>query len=87
MVTILYRCAQYKGYDVSVGEDTNILSSDDALTVRGYAVPAMQWACGSGLVTGIAQDGGMLLGPKDTTTRVQAATLMMRFQSATTMTA
>ena len=79
MVTILYRYAQYKGYDVSVGEDTNILSFNDALTVSGYAVPAMQWACGSGLMTGIAQDGGMLLAPKDTTTRVQTATLMMRF--------
>lgn len=38
----------------------------------------MQWACGSGLVTSIAQNSGMLLAPKDTTTRVQAATLMMR---------
>jgi len=79
MVTILYRYAQYKGYDVSVGEDTNILSFNDALAVSGYAVPAMQWACGSGLMTGIAQDGGMALAPKDTTTRVQTATLMMRF--------
>jgi len=44
----------------------------------------MQWACGSGMVNGIAQDGGMLLAPKDTTTRAQIATLMMRFQSAFT---
>lgn len=80
MVTILYRFAQHKGYDVSAGEDTNILSFNDALTVSEYAIPAMQWACGSGMVNGIAQDGGMLLAPKDTTTRVQAATLMMRFQ-------
>ena len=79
MVTILYRCAQYKGADVSVGEDTNILSFNDALTVSEYAIPAMQWACGSGLVTGIAQDGGMFLAPADTTVRVQTATLMMRF--------
>lgn len=55
---------------MSIGEDTNILSFDDALTVRGYAIPAMQWACGSGLVTSIAQNSGMLLAPKDTTTRV-----------------
>ena len=80
MVTILYRYAQYKGYDVSVGEDTNILSFNDALTVSEYAIPAMQWACGSSMVNGIAQDGGMLLAPKDTTTRAQVATLMMRFQ-------
>lgn len=81
MVTLLYRYAQYKGYDVSVGEDTNILSFNDAMTVSEYAIPAMQWACGSGLVTGIAQDGGMNLAPRDTTTRVQTATLMMRFPS------
>ena len=80
MVTILYRYAQYKGYDVSIGEDTNILSFNDALTVSEYAIPAMQWACGSGMVNGIAQEGEMFLAPKDTTTRAQIATLMMRFQ-------
>ena len=82
MVTILYRYAQHKGYDVSAGEDTNILSFDDAFAVSEYAIPAMQWACGSGMVRGIAQKGGMLLAPRDTTTRAQAATLIMRFQSA-----
>lgn len=82
MVTILYRYAQHKGYDVSAGEDTNVLSFDDAFAVSEYAIPAMQWACGSGMVRGIAQKGGMLLAPRDTTTRAQAATLIMRFQSA-----
>ena len=80
MVTILYRVAQHKGYDVSAGEDTNILSFNDTLTVSEYAIPAMQWACGSGMVNGIAQEGEMFLAPKDTTTRAQIATLMMRFQ-------
>ena len=82
MAAILYRYAQHKGYDVSAGEDTNILSFDDALTVSEYAIPAMQWACGSGMVNGIAQKGGMLLAPRDTTTRAQTATLLTRFQSA-----
>ena len=82
MAAILYRYAQHKGYDVSAGEDTNILSFNDAFAVSEYAIPAMQWACGSGMVHGIARDGGMLLAPKDTTTRAQAATLIMRFQSA-----
>lgn len=79
MVTILWRYAQYKGYDVSVGEDTNILSYDDAATVAQYAVPAMQWACGSGMVTGKTQGSGMILDPKGSTTRAQMATMMMRF--------
>lgn len=82
MAAILYRYAQHKGYDVSAGEGTNILSFDDAFAVSEYAIPAMQWACGSGMVRGIAQKGGMLLAPRDTTTRTQAATLIMRFQSA-----
>lgn len=82
MAAILYRYAQHKGYDVSAGEDTNILSFDDAFAVSEYAIPAMQWACSFGMVRGIAQKGGMLLAPRDTTTRAQAATLIMRFQSA-----
>ena len=82
MAAILYRYAQHKGYDVSAGKDTNILSFDDAFAVSEYAIPAMQWACGSGMVRGIEQKGGMLLAPRDTTTRAQTATLLMRFQSA-----
>lgn len=82
MAAILYRYAQHKGYDVSAGKDTNILSFDDAFAVSEYAIPAMQWACGSGMVRGIAQKGGILLAPMDTTTRAQTATLLMRFQSA-----
>lgn len=82
MAAILYRYAQHKGYDVSAGKDTNILSFNDAFAVSEYAIPAMQWACGSGMVRGIAQKGGMLLAPRDTTTRAQTATLLMRFQSA-----
>ncbi|MEA4942180.1 MAG: hypothetical protein VB094_06520 [Oscillibacter sp.] len=50
MAAILYRYAQYKGYDVSAGEDTKILSYEDALTISKYAIPALQWACGSSLI-------------------------------------
>ena len=81
IVTILWRYAQYKGYDVSVGEDTNILSYDDAFDVAEYAIPAMQWACGSGMVQGMNDpDGeGMILAPESKGTRAQIATMIMRF--------
>ena len=49
-LTILYRYAQFMGYDVSVGEDTNILSFEDVGEVGEYAIPAMQWAVGSGVL-------------------------------------
>lgn len=76
LAAILYRYARYKGYDVSVGEDTNILSYEDALTVSDWAVSAMQWACGSGVINGTSES---TLSPKDTATRAQIAAMIMRF--------
>lgn len=75
LVTILYRYAKYKGYDVSVGENTNILSYDDAFEISEYAIAAMQWACGSGLTNGTSQ---RTLSPKDYVTRAQAAAFLQR---------
>ena len=72
---ILWRYAKDKGYNVSVGENTNILSYEDALSISEYAIPAMQWACGAGVMQG---DGAKLT-PKASATRVQAAALFQRF--------
>ena len=38
---MLYRYAQLRGYDVSIGADTNILSYADAFHVSEYAMEAM----------------------------------------------
>ena len=78
LVTMLYRYAQIKGYDVSVGEDTNILSYVDAASISEYAVAAFQWSCGSGLTEG---DENGALTPLATATRAQAAAMIMRFLS------
>lgn len=76
IVTIMFRFAKYKGIDVSVGEDTNILSYDDVASVSEYAIPAMQWAVGSGLMKGKTES---TLNPKDTATRAEVATILQRF--------
>lgn len=76
LAAILYRYAQVKGYDVSVGEDTNILSYADALDVSEWAIPAMQWACGSGVIEGVTE---ATLVPGGTATRAQVATMLIRF--------
>ena len=81
MAAILWRYAKYKGYDVSVGEDTNILSYEDAFDVAEYAIPAMQWACGSGLIQGVEKNGTMYLDPHGYTTRSQIASVIYRFQA------
>lgn len=75
LATILYRYAQAKGHDVSVGEDTNILSYTDALEISEYAIPAMQWACGAGIIQG----NGGYLNPQGDATRAEIATMLMRF--------
>lgn len=55
--------------------DTNILSYTDALTVSEWAVPAMQWANGAGLIQG--SDNNLM--PRGNATRAQAAAILHRF--------
>ncbi len=76
IAAIMYRYAQYKGYDVSVGENTNILSYDDFDSVSEYAISAMQYAVGSGLIKGKSES---TLNPQDNATRAEIATILQRF--------
>lgn len=76
LAAMLYRYAVNQGYDVSVGEDTNILSYADAFSVSEYAVSALQWACGEGIVTG--RDDGTL-SPQDSALRSEFSAMLMRF--------
>lgn len=77
LATMLWRYAQARGYDVRVGENTNILSYTDVSDVAEYAIPAMQWACGAGIITGTGD--GSTLSPQGQATRAQAAVMLMRF--------
>ena len=73
--TILYRYAQFKEYDASVGENTNIRSYNDVDDISDWATPSMQWACGAGLMQG--SNGN--LRPQNSASRAEAAALLMRF--------
>ena len=77
LAAMLWRFAQTEDYNVSVGEDTNILSYTDAFDVAEYAIPAMQWACGAGVINGTGD--GSTLSPQGEATRAQAAVMLMRF--------
>ena len=77
LAVMLHRYAQHQGCDVSIGEDTNILSYADAFDVSEYAVSALQWACGAGIISGTGD--GSTLTPQGEATRAQAATVLMRF--------
>ena len=75
LAAILYRCAAYRQEDTSIGADTNILSFTDAASVSEYAVPALQWACGAGILQGA--DGALL--PAHPATRAQTAAMLARY--------
>ena len=59
LAAMLYRFTQEQGYDVSIGENTNILSYKDVANLSEYAIPAMQWAVGAGIINGTG-DGSTL---------------------------
>ena len=75
MAAIIYRYIKFRGKDVSVGENTNILSYTDAESVSEYAVEAICYAVGSGLMKG---DSETTLNPSGTATRAETATIIMR---------
>lgn len=79
MAVIMFRYAKYKGVDVSVGEDTNILSYSDSDEISDYAAEALQWTAGSGIMSG---KSSTTLNPLDNATRAETAAVIMRFIEA-----
>ena len=76
LASLFYLYAKFKGYDVSVGEETNILSYDDAFDISEYAIPAMQYIIGAGIIKGKTIS---TVNPKDSTTRAEIAVIIERF--------
>ena len=74
---MLWQFAKNQGYDVSVGENTNILSYTDVSDLSQWAISAMQWACGAGIISGTGN--GSTLTPQGQATRAQAAVMLMQF--------
>ena len=74
LAVMLYRYAQYKGYDVSKTADLSGYADQDKLS--DWAAQAVQWACGSGLMAGRS---AVQLAPEGTLTRAEAATMLKAF--------
>lgn len=73
MAQILYNYAVFKGYDVSVQGDLSVFS--DGTATSDWALPAVKWAVGSGLLQGYAGR----LNPAGTATRAEVAQILMNF--------
>ena len=74
MALIIYRFAKLKGYDIM--DKADISSFADADGVSGWALDAIKWANKVELLTGTSKT---TLSPKDTATRAEVATILMRF--------
>ena len=72
---VMYRYALAKGYDT--GTRADISSYNDALWVSEFAVEAMQWAVGNGIITGKYNE--TMLEPQGSASRAECATIIMRF--------
>lgn len=73
LVTMLYRYAQLKGYDVSARAELQDFA--DAESVSVWAQDAMQWAVAVGLIQG---NNGQL-NPAGSASRAETATIITRF--------
>ena len=62
LAAMLWRYAQAAGADMSVGQNTDLLSYTDASDISPWATEAMQWACDAGILNGTG-DGSTLTPP------------------------
>ena len=74
MAAILYRYARKKQIDVSASSD--MASFADSSDISEYAVPAMKWATGFGIINGKTEN---TLCPGDSATRAEVSAMLMRF--------
>lgn len=74
LVTILYRYAESKGYDVSASAD--LAGHPDGEEIQAYAREAMAWAVAENIIQGMEDD---TLKPAGNASRAQIATILMRF--------
>lgn len=74
LATMLYRYAQSRGL-VKSAPQADLSAFSDSASVSPYAVEAMRWAVGAGIVNGM--DGR--LNPQGEATRAQMATMLMRY--------
>lgn len=74
MATLLHRYCQYKGYSADGSGDLS--GYTDLASVSGYALEAMEWAVGTGLIQGTSET---TLSPRTDMNRAWAAVLLTRF--------
>lgn len=76
MAAFMYRYASYKGLDTTIDSNSAVSSFNDSMRVSDWAFEAAEWSVEKGLIVGM---GNNKLEPQGTATRVQVATILMRY--------
>ena len=74
LITVMYRYAKYKNYDIS--HDVSLSAFDDDDNVSEYAIEPFMWGIANNIITGTSDS---TLSPKDNTIRCQMAAILNRF--------
>ena len=74
IAVFLFVYSALKGYDVD--DTADLFAYDDASDVSSWAVTAMKWAVGAGLISGTSET---TLEPKSAATRAQTATIIKNY--------
>lgn len=74
MITMLYRYAIFKGYDVD--KLSNLVNFKDVYEISEYALNPFKWAVEANIITGLNNN---FISPASNASRGQIATILMRF--------
>lgn len=76
LVAMMYRYAQEKNYDLTANNDLNSFPDKDSISP--YALSAIQWAVGAGVISG---EGDGIINPQGNSSRAACAQIMMNFMN------
>ena len=76
MAQFIYKYAEFKGLDIT--EKDNIDTFTDKDDIGSWAVNAVEWAVGAGIINGM---GNGIIAPDAISTRAQLASILMRLNA------
>ncbi len=79
VAVMLYKFAQYCGYDVSISESTTLDGFTDADKVHSWALDAVKWAVERGIISGKGSSPDLRIAPEQGATRIECAAMLNKF--------
>ena len=85
VAVMLYKYAQYCGYDVTISESTTLDGFADADKVHSWALDAVKWAVERKIISGKGKSPDLRIAPDQSATRIECAAMLNRFSEVCTL--